>query len=115
MKYSREAKIALGVIVICSIAGGFILSANAGDLREFVLCEHATGKEHGPMIQDGVKTTGVFRTKPEAVARLIEIHGNKCTVIVNSNGAHVSVVGSVEEVQCRLLGGNNCAARKSEK
>ena len=112
MKYATHVALCVTVFGACA---RFMLSADAGDLREFVLCEHATGKEHGPMIQDGVKTTGVFRTKPEVVARLIEIHGNKCTVIVNNNGAHVSVVGSAAEVECRLLGGNNCAARKSEK
>ena len=119
MKRSREAGIDFGVIIIiiiitCSIVGGFILSANAGDLREFVLCEHKTGHTAAHLTIGGVVTTGIWKVKPETVVEVVPIKEDKCTMVVTSK-SRAAVVGSAAEVECRLLGGNNCATRKPEK
>ena len=115
MKYLREVKVALGVIIItCSIAGGFILSAKAGDLREFVLCEHKTGRTTAHLTIDGIVITGIWKIKPETVVEVVPIEGDKCTMVV-TNKSQASVVGSAAEVECRLLGGDGCAARKQGK
>ena len=113
MKYLREVKIALG-IVVCSIACVFMLSANAGGFREFVACKHTTGEKHGEIKWGGVLATGVFKIKPETVVEVYQIQGNKCTMLI-TNKSQVSVVGPVEQVECRLLGGNNCAAIKARE
>ncbi len=113
MKYINAAHVALCVTVFGAYAG-FMLSADAGDLREFVLCEHKTGHTTAHLTIDGIVTTGIWKIKPETVVEVVPIKEDKCTMVV-TNKSQAAVVGSSAEVVCRLLGGNNCAARKSEK
>lgn len=93
---------AIGV-TLCVGATQLINVALADGLK-FVICRHETGEPAGEIRDSrGISSAGTTVVTKETITGIIPSPADKCTTIEAARGS-VSVVGSAQEVYCRIYG-----------
>ena len=75
---------------------------------EIEICKHATGEKVESIRLEGMRTMGKIWIDPSSVSQMVPLDGIACTILVMSNGEHVSVIGDVKTLHCKVSAGPNC-------
>lgn len=103
MQHLRVFKLCVIGMVLC-VGAAQLLSLAQADGLKFVICKHETGKPAGVLKDSrGIDAAGVTVVTKETVTGIVPSPKDKCTVIETNKGA-ISVVGSAQEVYCRIYG-----------
>lgn len=105
-KHLLPARLSFSIVGACALLaiGAAAVENVQADGLKFVICKHATGLPVG-VIKDsrGIDAAGVTVVTKETVTGVVPSPEDKCTVVESTKGA-VSVVGSAQEVYCRIYG-----------